>query len=102
MVLTAVIAVLGALRNHPDKQQLLIYDSFYPSNNNGTADIIAKMMSSSSAANPKSYLVPVQFYHHREILKIAEEVYDNLLKVAVDNTIYSPSPSNSSTSFKQL
>ena len=30
IVLAAVIAVLGAIRNHPDKQQLLIYDSFYP------------------------------------------------------------------------
>jgi hypothetical protein len=29
--MTAVIAVLGALRYHPAKQQLLIYDSFYPS-----------------------------------------------------------------------
>jgi beta-glucosidase-like glycosyl hydrolase len=46
VVLTAVIAVSGALRNHPDKQQLLIYDSFYPLNN-GAADIshITKMMS---------------------------------------------------------
>jgi hypothetical protein len=32
VVLAAVIAVLEALRNRPDKQQLLIYDSFYPSN----------------------------------------------------------------------
>jgi hypothetical protein len=54
VVLAAVIAVLGALRNHPDKQQLLIYDSFYPSNGNNTADIFAKMMSSATT-NPESY-----------------------------------------------
>jgi predicted nucleic acid-binding Zn-ribbon protein len=44
IVLAAVIAVLGAIRNHPNKQQLLIYDSFYPLNNNSTVDIFAKMM----------------------------------------------------------
>jgi len=27
-------------------------------------------------------------FHHKEILKIAEELYDNLLKSVVDNTIY--------------
>jgi hypothetical protein len=65
--LAAVIALLGALRNHPDKQQLLIYESFYPLNNNSTADIFAKMMSTStSTTNPeKNYLVPLQFYHHK-------------------------------------
>jgi DNA repair exonuclease SbcCD ATPase subunit len=87
VVLAAVIAVLGALRNRPDKQQLLIYDSFYPSNNNSTADIFAKMMSSPTAANPKKNYLPMPF-HHKEILKIAEELYDNLLKVVVGNTIY--------------
>jgi hypothetical protein len=88
VVLAAVIAVLEGLRNHPDKQQLLVYDSFYPSNDS-IADTLTKMMSSSSAANPeKNYLVPLQFDHHKEILKIAEGLYDNLLKIVVDNTIY--------------
>jgi hypothetical protein len=75
IVLAAVISVLAALRNHPDKQQLLIYDSFYPlNNNNSSADTLTKMMSPSPTANPeKNYLVPLQFYQHREILKIAEE-----------------------------
>jgi hypothetical protein len=76
-----------AIKNYPDKQQLLIYDSFYPSNNNkSTADIFAKMMSSSSTANPENYS-PMPF-HHKEILNIAEELYDRLLKIAVNNTIY--------------
>jgi hypothetical protein len=44
ILMTAVIAVLGTLRNHAEKQQLLIYDSFYPSNNNSIADIFSKMM----------------------------------------------------------
>jgi hypothetical protein len=86
LVLAAVIAVLGALRNLPDKQQLLIYDSFYPSNNNSTADIFAKMMPSSPTANQESY--PPLSFHHKEILNIAEGLYDQLLKVAVNNTIY--------------
>jgi hypothetical protein len=85
-ILAAVIAVLGAIRNHPDKQQLLIYDSFYPLNNNSTADIFAKMMSSSSTASPENY-TPLPF-HHKEILNIAEGLYDQLLKVAVNDTIY--------------
>jgi hypothetical protein len=86
------------LRNHPDKQQILVYDSFYPSNNDGIADIFAKMMSPSSTANPeKNYLLPVPFHHHKEILKIAEELYDNLLKVAVNNTIYPPTPTATQT-----
>ena len=87
VVLASVIAVLGALRNHPNKQQLLIYDSFYPSNNDGTADIFAKMMSSSTAANPEKNYLSMPF-HHKEIMKIAEELYDSLLKVAVNNTLY--------------
>jgi hypothetical protein len=91
VVLAAVIAVLEALRNQPDKQRLLIYDSFYPlNNNNGAADLLAKMMSS-SAVNPENYLS--MSFHHKEILKIAEELYDELLKAAVGNTIYPPSPS---------
>jgi hypothetical protein len=69
--MAAVISVLGALRNHPDKQQLLIYDSFYnnryPYNNNDNEEYISKMMSS----NPENHL-PLQFYHHKEILKMDE------------------------------
>jgi hypothetical protein len=92
VVLAAVIAVLEALRNRPDKQQLLIYDSFYPlNNNNGVVDILAKMMSSSSA-NPENYLS--MSFHHKEILKIAEVLYDELLKAVVGNTIYPPSPNS--------
>jgi hypothetical protein len=86
IVLAAVIAVLGAIRDHPDKQQLLIYDSFYPLNNNDMADIFTTMMSSSSTANQESY-PPVSF-HHKEILNIAEGLYDQLLKVAVNDMIY--------------
>src|SRR5205823_10647366 len=82
VVLAAVIAVLGAIRNHPDKQQLLIYDSFYPSNNNSTADIFSKMTASLIATT-----TPMPF-HHKEILNIAEGLYDQLLRVAVNNTIY--------------
>jgi hypothetical protein len=87
VILAAVIAVLEALRNRPDKQQLLIYDSFYPlnNNNNGAADILAKMMSS-SAANLENYLS--MSFHHKEILKMAEGLYDELLKAAVNNTLY--------------
>jgi hypothetical protein len=84
--LAAAISVLGALKNRPDKQQLLIYDSFYPSNNNSTADIFAIMMSSSPTANQESY--PPMPFHHKEILKIAEGLYDQLLRVAVNDTIY--------------
>jgi hypothetical protein len=86
VILAAVIAVFVALRNHPEKQQLLIYDTFYPLNND-TADILAKMMSSSTENSEKNYLVPLPF-HHKEILTMAEGLYDNLLKVVVNNTIY--------------
>ena len=87
VVLAAVIAVLEALRNRPDKQQLLIYDSFYPlNNNNGAADIFVKIISS-SAANPEKNYVSMSF-PHKEILKIAGELYDELLKAAVNNAIY--------------
>jgi hypothetical protein len=86
VVLAAVIAVLEALRNRPDKQQFLIYDSFYPLNNNSTPDIFSKMKSSSSANPEKNYL-SMPFYH-KEIMTMAEGFYDHLLKVAVDDTIY--------------
>jgi len=92
VVLAAVIAVLGALRNCPDKQQLLIYDSFYPLNNNSTADIFSKMMSpSSTAANPEKNYLSMPF-HHKEIMKIAEGLYDQLLKAVIDNTIHLSTP----------
>jgi hypothetical protein len=84
VVLAAVIAVLGALRNRPNKQQLLIYDSFYPLNN-GAVDISTKMMSSSTT-NPENY--PPMPFHHKQILNIAEGLYDQLLRVAVNDTIY--------------
>jgi hypothetical protein len=86
VVLAAVIAVLGALRNRPDKQQLLIYDSFYPLNNNGAADMLTKMMSSSSLANPEKNYLSLPF-HHREILTMAERIYDDLLKAAVNKSL---------------
>jgi len=86
VVLAAVIAVLGALRNHPDKQQLLIYDSFYQLNDDGNATSNITKMMSSSAANPENYYL-VHFYH-KEILKMAEELYNRLLRVSVNNTIY--------------
>ena len=81
VALAAAISVLGALRDHPDKQQLLIYDPFYPSNNNSTADIFTKMTASLIATTS-----PMPF-HHKEILNIAEGLYDQLLKVAVNDTI---------------
>jgi hypothetical protein len=90
VVVVAVIAVLGALRYHPAKQQLLIYDSFYASNNNSTADILSNMTSSPSTANPANNYPPMLLHHHKEILQLAEGLYDELLKVAVDNTIYPP------------
>jgi hypothetical protein len=85
ILMTAVIAVLGALRYHPAKQQLLIYDSFYPSNSNSIADIFAKMISSSTVNPEKNY--PPMPFHHKEILKIADGLYDELLKAAVSNII---------------
>jgi hypothetical protein len=69
----------------------LIYDSFYPLNNNGAADTLTKMMSSSAANLGKNYLS--MSFHHKEILKIAEELYDELLKAAVNDTIYPSSNS---------
>ncbi len=84
--MTAIIAVFGALRNHPDKQQLLIYDSFYPLNDNAIS-YTTKMMSPSTA-NPENYITMPS--HHKEILKIAEGLYDRLLRTAVNNTIYPP------------
>jgi hypothetical protein len=44
---------------------------------------------SSSAANPEKDYLPLPF-HHKEITKIAGELYDQLLKVAVNDMIYSP------------
>jgi DNA repair exonuclease SbcCD ATPase subunit len=98
IVLAAVISVFAALRDHPYKQQILIYDSFYPSTNNSTADILAKMVSSPTAANPEKNYLPMPF-HHKEIMKIAEGLYDHLLKAAVNNTIY-PLASTSAHQFR--
>ena len=47
-------------------------------------------MMSSSSANPENYLS--MSVHHKEILKIAEGLYDNFLKAAVNNTINNLTP----------
>jgi hypothetical protein len=51
-------------------------------------------MSSSAAYPVKNYLVSLQFYHHKEILEMAEGLYDTLIKVVVYNTIYTTSPNS--------
>jgi hypothetical protein len=59
------------------------------------------MMSSSPTANPEiNYLA----FHHKEILQIAEELYDQLLRVAINNTIYPPTEQQLSNpmSLKQI
>ena len=43
-----------------------------------------KVSSSPTANQEKNYLA----FHHKEILNTAEGLYDQLLKVAVNNTIY--------------
>jgi hypothetical protein len=76
----AVIAVLGALKNDPEKQ-LVIYDLFYnnnncyPSNNNDDSILytISKIMSS-SAANPENYLPS---FVHRKVFELSEKFYDS-------------------------
>jgi hypothetical protein len=48
--------------------------------------MLTKMMSSSSLANPEKNYLPMPV-HHKEILTLAERIYDDLLKAAVNNTI---------------
>ena len=73
-ILTAVvIAVVGASRNYPTTIYNYGAPYCYPSNDNYAA--------------ARSYTAkPLQF-HHKEILKIAEELYDRLLK-AIRSVIY--------------
>jgi hypothetical protein len=52
------------------------------------------MTSSSSTANPANNYPPMLLHHHKEILQIAEGLYDELLKVAVDDTIYPLAPTS--------
>jgi hypothetical protein len=75
IVLTAVISVLAVLRNDPDKQ-LLLYDA---------AELPFMNAIISSSQNPESLLHP----HHKRILKLAGIYYDELLKFAAYNAIYS-------------
>jgi hypothetical protein len=75
IILTAIISILAALRNDPDKQ-LLIYDA---------AEIPSMNAIISSSQNPESLLHP----HHKTILKLAEIYYDELLKFAAYNSISS-------------
>jgi hypothetical protein len=44
-------------------------------------------MMSSPTANPEKNYLSMPF-HHKEIVKIAEGLYDRLLKVAINNIIY--------------
>jgi hypothetical protein len=48
-----------------------------------------------SSANPENYLQ----FNQRKFLEIVEQFYDRMLKVAVNNTIYTPL-SNSATQAK--
>jgi hypothetical protein len=76
------MSVLAALRKDP-KKHLLIYGPFYPPNNDADATLsyTTKIMSS---ANPEKYLQ----FNERKLLNIAEQFYDRMLKVAVNNTIH--------------
>jgi hypothetical protein len=89
IILTAIISAVAALRNDPDKQlliydkQLLIYDKqllIYDA-----AEIPSMNAIISSSQNPESLLHP----HHKRILKLAGIYYDELLKFAAYNAIYS-------------
>jgi hypothetical protein len=75
IILTAAIAVLAALTNDPDKQ-LLIYDAIESPSMNAII---------SSSQSPESY--PLVHPHHKRILKLTEEYYDELLKFAAHNAI---------------
>jgi CheY-like chemotaxis protein len=75
---------LVALQNFTaGSYDLLILDIMMPKMN---VMLFVKMMSSSPTASPENY-PPMPFYH-KEILNIAEELYDQLLKIVVNNTIY--------------
>jgi len=70
---TAVISVLAALKNDPEKQ-LVIYDLFYnnnncyPSNNNDDSILYMTGKIMSSAANPENYLP--SFVHRKVFFMI--------------------------------
>ena len=89
---TAVISVLAALKNEPEKQ-LVIYDllynnnnnNCYPSNNNDDSILYTTGKIMSSTANPENYLPS---FVDRKVFEISEKFYDRLLKVAVNNTLY--------------
>ncbi len=84
MLAAAIIAVLAALRN-----DLLIYGSDYPSNSDD--DLYHHISSIMSVQHPENYLQCNQ----QKLLEIAEQFYDRLLKIVVNNTIQSISSSNS-------
>jgi hypothetical protein len=78
IILTAIISILAALRNDPDKQ-LLIYDA---------AEIPSMDAIIPSSQNSESYLLLLH-PHHKRILELAEMYYDELLKFAAYNAISS-------------
>jgi hypothetical protein len=90
MLASAIIAVLAALRNDPNKQ-LLIYVSDYTSN--GDVDSYHYISSIMSAQHPENYLQ----FNQRKLLEIVEQFYDRMLKVAVNNTIHTLSNSATQT-----
>ena len=71
---------MAALKNDPTKQ-LLIYGAFYPSKDADATLYTTKMMLS---ANLKNYLQ----FNQQKLLEIVEQLYDRMLKVAVNNTIH--------------
>jgi chromosome segregation ATPase len=81
IILTAIISAVAALRNDPDKQ-VLIYDA---------AELPSMNAIISSSQNPESYLLLLLLLHphHKRILELAEMYYDELLKFAAHNAIYS-------------
>ena len=82
MLAAAIIAVLAALRNDPNKQLSLIYGSDYPSNSD--VDLYHYISSIMSAQHPENYLQ----FNQRKLLEIVEQFYDRMLKIAVNNTIH--------------
>ena len=84
----AIISVFIALRKDP-KKQLLIYNSYYPSN--GVTDFSNYILSIMSTQHPENHLQ----FNQRKLLEIVEQFYDRLLKVAANDAIHTLSVTNS-------
>ena len=90
LLTSALIAVIEALRLHPDRYAI-IYNTKYDNSGIGSSTAVVEVLYSSSSSSSSPYPKPYQNYYyneyHKGILEIAKTFFNSLLSQMVNKTM---------------